>query len=109
MSGRKASVGEGANKKKKKLVGYRVRVQCSDGAFYEGAVASWVENKAEYRIVLDDGIFASIPPHLVRLPSPCRSASGQKMLMPDPLDIPTWTEIPSHISLWPQATSSFRP
>lgn len=85
MSGRLAGVKDGA-KKKKTLVGCRVRVQCSDGAFYEGAVASWEENKAEYKIVLDDGRCRHSPrPH--RLPSPCPSASSQKMPVPDSLDI----------------------
>ena len=37
------------------LVGARVRVQCSDGVFYDGGVTAWDAASAEYKIVLDDG------------------------------------------------------
>lgn len=48
----KAKGGHGG---KKALIGTRVRVECSDGSFYEGNVDSWDAGSKEYRIVLDDG------------------------------------------------------
>ena len=37
------------------LIGAWVRVQCSDGRFYEGKVQGWNSRRAEYDILLDDG------------------------------------------------------
>ena len=40
---------------KRDLTGVRVRVQCSDGAKYEGVVTAWDAAEAEWKILLDDG------------------------------------------------------
>ena len=40
---------------KRDLTGVRVRVQCSDGAKYEGVVTAWDATEAEWKILLDDG------------------------------------------------------
>ena len=56
------------------LVGARVRVQCSDGVFYDGGVTAWDAASAEYKIVLDDGNpeEAHARPDARMRPSPCR-------------------------------------
>jgi hypothetical protein len=48
----KAAAGQKGNGS---LLGVRVRVQCSDGAFYEGKVTGWDPALAEWQILLDDG------------------------------------------------------
>jgi hypothetical protein len=43
------------------LIGAWVRVQCSDGCFYEGRIRGWDSKIAEYLILLDDGDKLSSP------------------------------------------------
>ena len=84
---------------KRDLTGVRVRVQCSDGAKYEGVVTAWDAAEAEWKILLDDGAcgvaYVRALPACVRaaglaaasLPSdgPC---SGDELS--SPIDEDTW-------------------
>lgn len=48
--------------RKTDLIGARVRVECSDGQFYQGRVHSWDNGSKEYKIILDDGASTPLPP-----------------------------------------------
>jgi hypothetical protein len=75
-NGKKGKLGHVAKDKPKKpagkptkparktdLIGARVRVECSDGQFYQGRVHSWDTNGSkEYKIILDDGASTPLAP-----------------------------------------------
>ena len=54
--------------RKTDLIGARVRVECSDGQFYQGLVHSWDNTSKEYKIILDDGASTPLAPLRVQFP-----------------------------------------
>ena len=54
--------------RKTDLIGGRVRVECSDGQFYQGRVHSWDNGSKEYKIILDDGASTPLAPLRVQFP-----------------------------------------